>query len=54
MPYGKAIPEMYGPYKLKCPECGEIVNTVPAEEVPDQALRGCPECGAVWDINNTD
>ena len=29
-----------------CPECG--AKSVPAENVPDQALRGCPECMIVW------
>lgn len=29
-----------------CPECGG--PSVPAEKVPDQALRGCPRCGHTW------
>jgi hypothetical protein len=38
---------------LPCPECGKDVHTVPAEGVPNQALRGCLECDAVFfmDIN---
>lgn len=33
-----------------CPECGELVCTVPAEGVPAQQLRGCP-CGAVFGMD---
>jgi uncharacterized Zn finger protein len=29
-----------------CPECE--ANSVPAEAVLEQALRGCNECGHVW------
>jgi NADH pyrophosphatase NudC (nudix superfamily) len=29
-----------------CPCCG--TKSVPAEKVPDQALRGCPKCEHVW------
>lgn len=29
-----------------CPECG--TPSEPAEDVPDQALRGCPQCDHVW------
>lgn len=29
-----------------CPECGE--PSVPLEKVPDQSLRGCPDCGHAW------
>lgn len=41
--------ESFGPYILRCPECRKLVDTVPAEGVPDQSLRGCPTCGAVFD-----
>jgi Zn-finger nucleic acid-binding protein len=33
-------------YHDACPKCG--ANSVPAEKVPDQALRGCPKCEYVW------
>lgn len=29
-----------------CPKCG--TPSVPVEKVPDQALRGCPECLETW------
>lgn len=29
-----------------CPKCG--ADSVPAEHVPDQTLRGCPSCGETW------
>ncbi len=32
-----------------CPKCRAA--SVPAEAVPDQALRGCRECGNVWTEN---
>lgn len=35
-------------HTLKCPSCHKIVDTVPAEGVPDQALRGCPNCEDVF------
>lgn len=33
---------------MRCPECGELVYTKPAEGVPAQLLRACDECDAVW------
>jgi len=36
---------------IECPECKEMVASVPAESVLNQALRGCPECGAIWFID---
>lgn len=42
------LEEAYGPYILKCPECEEFVETVPAEGVPDQQIRGCPNCGEIF------
>jgi hypothetical protein len=35
-----------------CPECGAA--SLPAEKVPDQTLRGCPNCGHTWfeDLNS--
>lgn len=35
-------------HTMECPECGETVRTVPAEGVPDQTLRACPKCDAVF------
>lgn len=29
-----------------CPKCGSV--SVPYEGVPDQSLRGCPECKHTW------
>lgn len=29
-----------------CQNCG--TPSVPAEDVPDQSLRGCPNCGRTW------
>ena len=33
---------------MRCPSCFEMVETIPAEDVPNQSLRGCPECEHVW------
>lgn len=34
-----------GATPLECPGCGEMAATVPAEGIPNQSLRGCPQCG---------
>lgn len=47
-------PERYGPYILRCPQCKRTVHTVPAEGVPDQSLRGCPVCMAVFTIRSAE
>jgi uncharacterized protein with PIN domain len=44
----KNVHETYGPYIMHCPECNKLVDTVAAEGVPDQSLRGCPACGVVF------
>ena len=41
-----------------CPKCGadgKVVKSLPAERVPDQTLRVCPECGDDWfeDLNRS-
>lgn len=35
-------------HKMICPGCRSLVDTIPAEDVPDQTLRACPECGEVF------
>ena len=32
---------------MTCPSCEKSVHTVPAEGVPGQALRACPDCGTI-------
>ena len=38
---------------LSCPECEKSAHTLPAEGVPNQALRACDDCDAVFfmDLN---
>lgn len=38
----------YFDHDLECPECHSTVTSIPAEGVPDQQLRGCPVCEAVF------
>lgn len=40
--------EQYGPYIVRCPGCRKMIDSVPAENVPDQGLRGCPGCLEVF------
>jgi hypothetical protein len=44
---GHAIDSIYLELLL-CPECREHVHTSPAEGVPNQALRACNRCDAVF------
>ncbi len=46
--------ERYAPYRVECPECHDVVDTVPAEGVPDQSLRGCPKCEAVFFLSEVE